>query len=290
MNGILVLDKPPGMSSAAAVNHVKRQLGVKRAGHGGTLDPLATGVLAVCLDEATKLAAFLLSDDKAYEAELVLGMETDTLDRSGQVIATHDASGVTRQAVEAALAARLGEHDQVPPMYSAIKQGGVRLYHRARAGEDVPREARHIRIDRLELLDLTLPRARITIACSKGTYIRSLIADVGRDLGCGAYMAELRRTRSGAFSIDDAQTLDALDPTRLVAMEDATRLAKVATPADLVARIRSGVQLGCELVPGTPDTGEQFLLLDEHGGLLSITHVTAGRLVYDRVFTPSPGA
>src|ERR1043165_4538222 len=134
MNGVLVLDKPRGMSSASAVNYVKQRLGVKRAGHGGTLDPIATGVLPICLDEGTKLAQYLLADDKEYEADFVLGVETDTYDRTGTVTATRAAAHITREMIERALAARVGEQDQLPPVFSAIKQGGVRMYHRARAG------------------------------------------------------------------------------------------------------------------------------------------------------------
>src|SRR5690242_19342832 len=151
MNGILVLDKPAGMSSASAVDAVKKRLGAARAGHGGTLDPLATGVLPICLDEATKLAQYLLADDKAYEAELLFGVETDTLDRTGTVTATREVA-VTGEQFLAALAKRTGEQDQIPPMFSAIKQNGKRLYRHARAGIEVEREPRRIRIDALELL------------------------------------------------------------------------------------------------------------------------------------------
>ncbi len=172
---------------------MKRALRADRAGHGGTLDPLATGVLPVCLGAATKLAQYLLADDKAYDAEGLLGIETDTLDRTGRVVAEHDVH-VTRDALLAAIAARTGEQDQVPPMYSAIKQGGVRLYEKARAGEDVERAPRRIRIDALELLAFEPPRFRVAIACSKGTYVRSLVADLGTDVGCGAHLTELRRT------------------------------------------------------------------------------------------------
>ena len=214
--GVLVLDKPAGMSSAAAVDHVRRELRVQRAGHGGTLDPIATGVLAICVDEATKLAAYLLADDKAYEAELVLGVDTDTLDRTGEVVATRPFDHVTREAVLAALAARMGESDQVPPMFSAIKQGGVRLYKQARRGIEVERAARRIRIDRLELRAFAPPRITIAIECTKGTYVRSLVADLGADLACGAHLAELRRTRSGDFGLETAQQLGRLDATRMV--------------------------------------------------------------------------
>jgi tRNA pseudouridine55 synthase len=224
MNGVLVLDKPRAMSSASAVEHVKRRLGAKRAGHGGTLDPIATGVLPICLDEATKLAQYMLADDKEYEADLVLGTETDTLDRTGTITATHPAEHITRDMLERVLVARTGEQDQLPPMYSAIKQDGVRMYHRARAGETVERTPRRIRIDRLALLDFAPPVVRISIACSKGTYVRSLVADIGTDLGVGAHMAELRRTRSGMFTLAQAHDLDRLDNCRLVPLEQATQL------------------------------------------------------------------
>ncbi len=331
MNGVLVLDKPPGMSSASAVDHVKKRLGVKRAGHGGTLDPIATGVLPICLGEATKLAAYLLADDKAYEAEAVLGIETDTLDRTGDVVATRSCEGVTRERIESVLASMLGEQDQVPPMFSAIKQGGVRLYERARAGEQVERAPRRVRIDRLELLAFDAgpsepaaplagpresphgrPRFRVAIACSKGTYVRTLIADIGTALGCGAHMTELRRTQSGRFTLAMAHDLDRMDHITLVPLEQATALPIVVSPADLVPKIRSGLQLPPELfgvppelfgVPpelraaprelpaaapagqaGVTETHKRFQLFDPERRLVAIAHVEANRVVYDRVF------
>lgn len=284
ISGVLVLDKPAGMSSASAVEHVKRRLGAKRAGHGGTLDPIATGVLPICLDEATKLAQYLLADDKEYEADLQLGVETDTLDRTGQVTAVRDASHVTRAQIEAALVARTGEHEQLPPIFSAIKQQGVRMYHRARAGEAIERTPRRVRIDRLALLDFAPPIARIAIACSKGTYVRSLIADLGNDLGCGAHMTELRRTRSGVFSIEMAHDLDRLDNFRLVPMVDATRLPRVIAPPDLIAKVRNGLQMPPEILGISPEKFERFQLLDEAGALVAVGHVEGTKTLYDRVF------
>jgi len=283
VNGVLVLDKPPGMSSAAAVDHVKRALRAKRAGHGGTLDPIATGVLAICLGEGTKVAQYLLADDKAYRAELVLGRITDTLDRTGIVIEERDASGVTREQIEAALAGRRGEQDQVPPMFSAIKQDGVRLYKQARRGVEVERAPRRIRIDRLELVAYEGTRVTLDIACSKGTYIRSLVDDLGRDLGCGAYLAELRRTRSGLFSIDQAQQLTALDATRLLPIEHVLRLPAVTVTADLVPFVRSGLQLRLDQLPSIPES-PQFQLIDEAAKVVAIVHANAGKIIYDRVF------
>ncbi|HEX3761655.1 MAG TPA: tRNA pseudouridine(55) synthase TruB [Kofleriaceae bacterium] len=280
MHGILVLDKPAGMTSATAVDRVRRELGGVRAGHGGTLDPIATGVLPICLGSGTKLAQFLLAEDKAYLADGVLGVETDTLDRTGRVIAER-AVEVTRAALAAALAAHLGSQTQIPPMYSAIKQGGVRLYDRARAGEEVERAPRQIRVDRLELLAFEPPRFRIAIACSKGTYVRSLVADVGTAVGAGAHLAELRRTRSGRFTIEQAVTLDRLGEAELVPPEHALDLPRVTVPRALVAPVLSGAQL-----PAATWAAEsrQFQLLDEDGRLLAVAHADADRTVYDRVF------
>jgi tRNA pseudouridine55 synthase len=310
LDGVLVLDKPAGLSSAAAVERVKRALGVGRAGHGGTLDPIATGVLPVCLGEATKLAQYLLADDKAYEAEGVLGAATDTLDRTGRVLAAREPCR-DEAALRAAIAARRGEHDQVPPAFSAIKQGGVRMYHRARAGEAVALAPRRVRIDALDLLELAPPRFRVAVACSKGTYIRSLIADLGADLGCGAHLAELRRTRSGRFSIERAVELPALEAAaaagpaaarawigpQLVPLAAATALPVVVVPGPLVARVRAGVQLPAHQLgplPAEPlDPGAEaprFQMVDESGVLWAVAHVEAARLVYDRVLGGAPTA
>lgn len=305
IDGVLVLDKPAGVSSAGAVDRVKRALGADRAGHGGTLDPIATGVLPVCLGAATKLAQYLLADDKAYEAEGLLGVVTDTLDRTGRVIAERSVE-VTEAALRAALARRVGEQAQVPPAFSAIKRGGVRMYRRARAGEEVELAPRQIRIDRLELLAFDPPRFRIAVACSKGTYIRSLIADLGEDAGCGAHLAELRRTRSGRFRIEDAILLERVVPgavaAHLVPLTAAAGLPSIAVAAELVGPVRSGVQLPLAVLgaalpgaagpalparpepPGDPEVEPRFQLVDPAGRLLAIAHARAGRVVYDRVF------
>ena len=286
MHGVLVLDKPAGMTSATAVEHVRRALGVTRAGHGGTLDPIATGVLPICIGAATKLAQFLLADDKAYLADGVLGIETDTLDRTGRVTAERDVA-VSREALAAACAAHLGEQDQIPPMYSAIKQGGRRLYHRARAGEEVERAPRRIRIDRLELVAFEPPRFRIAVACSKGTYIRSLVADLGRAVSAGAHLTELRRTRSGRFAIEDAAPIERLAGARLVPPAQATGLPSATVPAGRVAQVLSGAPLPAGSLGLSDD--KQFQLVDEAGRLIAVVHADAGRIVYDRVFPELAG-
>ncbi len=240
-------------------------------------------MLPICLGAATKLAGYMLSDDKEYETDAILGIETDTLDRDGVVVATREVA-VTREQVERVLATRTGEHDQIPPMFSAIKQGGMRLYKRARAGEEVERAPRRVRIDRLELLAFAPPRVRIAIACSKGTYVRSLVDDIGRDLGCGAHVGELRRTRSGVFTLAMAQPLDALDLSRLVPLTAATRLPIVAVADELLARVRSGVQMKAELL-AAPEH-ERFQMVASGGELVAIAHVEAGKIIYDRVVCP----
>jgi tRNA pseudouridine55 synthase len=272
------------MSSASAVNHVRKRLCVKRAGHGGTLDPIATGVLPICLGEATKLAQYLQADDKEYEAELLLGVEMDTLDRTGNVVSTRPFDHVTREAIARALAARMGEQDQMPPMFSAIKIDGRRLYHAARLGEEIERTARHIRIDRLELLAHEGPRLKIAMACSKGTFVRSLIADLGNDLGCGAHMTELRRTRCGNFTIAQAHNLDRMDNHQLVSMLDATSLPKVVLPEEHVQKVRSGLQLPPETLGATPEMYEKFMMVRPDGRILAIGHVEENLTHYDRVF------
>ena len=286
MHGVLVVDKPRGVSSAACVDKVRKAVGAARAGHGGTLDPLATGVLAVCLGAATKLAGYLLADDKAYEAEGRLGVETDTLDRTGTVTVTREVA-VTREQMLAAIATRTGEQQQVPPMYSALKQGGERLYDLARAGLEVTRAPRRIRIDRLELLRFDPPHFALAIECTKGTYVRSLVADLGTDVGCGAHLTELRRTRSGRFTLDRSITLAAVlagaDITHaLVPMRESVMLPEVIVRSDQITSIRSGVQLPVDRMGA--ENLERFQFVDEAGNMLAVAHTLEGKVIYDRVF------
>lgn len=210
---ILVIDKPGGPSSFAVCKRVRGLLGKSgdKVGHGGTLDPFASGVLPICIGEGTKAVPFLLDADKAYEAVVRFGVETDTLDGTGRVVAEHDLGGLGGVAVSDALAAFRGAIDQVPPMYSALKRDGRPLYAYARAGETVERQARRVSVHELELVGFDPPdRARLRIRCSKGTYVRSLAADLGRSLGVGAHVVELRRTASGPFTLAQAITLDEL--------------------------------------------------------------------------------
>ncbi len=284
MHGVLVIDKPAGRSSAGTVDKVKKTLGCDRAGHGGTLDPLATGVLAVCINAGTKIAHYLLADDKAYEATAILGVTTDTLDRTGRVLEQR-AVEIDEARLREVLSRKLGHQDQIPPMYSAIKQDGVRMYHRARNGEEVELAPRRIRIDELALLELAGSRFRIKVACSKGTYIRSLIADLGTELGCGAHLAELRRTRSGRFTLDQAITLEQLATVdvaaHLIPLGSATDLRRVVASPDQLKRIRDGLQLPLAELGGIPTV---FQVVDEAGQLAAIAHGEGEKTLYDRVF------
>ena len=213
VDGLLVLDKPTGMSSNAALQHVKRLFGAAKAGHTGSLDPLATGVLPLCFGEATKFSQFLLDADKGYESTFVLGVGTDTADADGAVIAQASAVHLTEDAVTQAMATLTGAIEQVPPMYSALKVDGQPLYKRARAGEQVERAARPVEIYGFELLSFEpgeQVRLGVKVRCSKGTYIRTLAEDLGAALGVPAHVSTLRRCQSGPFALDDCVTPEQL--------------------------------------------------------------------------------
>jgi tRNA pseudouridine55 synthase len=283
-NGAIVVDKPAGMTSAAVVAVAKRTLGAKSIGHTGTLDPMATGVLPLVLGEGTKLAQFLLADDKGYEGELELGVTTDTLDVEGKVTDRRDPSGVTVEALAAAVAGLVGPLKQIPPMYSALRRDGQRLHELARQGVELELEPRDVRVDSFELLGVTLPHARFRVACSKGTYVRSLVRDVGQTLGCGAMLTALRRTRAGQFTLADAVPLENILG------------APVISPAALIAHLptltldahgREAARHGRPLpLPAGMTEGTIVRLLTDGGALAAIAVAKGDRLAYLRVFHP----
>lgn len=207
-SGVLLVDKPEEWTSHDVVNCVRRRFRVKKVGHCGTLDPAATGLLVIVLGKATKLSSRLSGQDKVYTGTMRLGVETTTQDREGEVTATRDCSGIDEAQVRAALAQFTGEQLQIPPMVSAVKQDGKPLYKLARKGIEVEREPRPICIHELTVAEVRLPDVDFTVACTKGTYVRTLCVDIGNVLGCGAHLAALRRTHSGAFDIADAVTID----------------------------------------------------------------------------------
>jgi tRNA pseudouridine55 synthase len=210
VDGILLLDKPPGPSSNQALQRAKRVFNARKAGHAGTLDPLASGLLPVLFGEATKFAGCLSDAEKGYEATVLLGVTTSTGDMAGEVLAKRPVQS-TRDAVFDAAARFVGPIEQLPPMHSAIKVGGRPLYFLARRGETIERAKRHVTIIELSVLDVRLPEFDIRVRCSKGTYIRVLADDIGAVLGCGATLKRLRRTRVGPFSVQSATALDQLE-------------------------------------------------------------------------------
>ncbi|ANX04902.1 tRNA pseudouridine(55) synthase TruB [Immundisolibacter cernigliae] len=226
VSGVLLLDKPTGVSSNHALQTARRLLNAAKAGHTGTLDPLASGLLPLCFGEATKVSQFLLGADKTYRARARLGITTSTGDREGEVLRQRPVA-VDAARLAAALVAHTGDLLQVPPMYSALKQGGERLYALARRGETVERPARPVHVSRLELLEFDESGFEVELDCSKGTYVRSLIEDIGEALGCGAHMTALRRLRVGALDVRQAIDLERL---RALAADDPNALDACLMP------------------------------------------------------------
>lgn len=211
-DGVLLLDKPQGLTSHDVVNRVRRKLGTKRVGHAGTLDPMATGVLLMLVGKSTRLSQYLTSEDKEYEGTLTLGAITNSQDAEGEVVETRPVpADLTAEKIVATMQTFLGDQYQIPPMFSAIKIDGTPLYKLARKGEEVEREPRFIRISRIEVLEVALPRVSFRVRCSKGTYIRTIAHDAGQKLGCGAHLSALRRTASGSLRAERALTLDAFE-------------------------------------------------------------------------------
>ena len=299
VSGVLVVDKPAGPTSFDVVRKVRRVLGLRKVGHGGTLDPAASGVLPICLGQATKLAPFLLEGDKQYEATVSFGIETDTYDATGRVVAERSTDALTRERVESVLPSFLGVQEQRPPIYSALKRAGKPLYAYARAGEEVaPPEPRRIEITRLDLLEFETPiRVRLRISCSKGTYIRSLAYDLGRLLGPGAHLAGLRRTRSGPFTLADAISADELDGPRLplpiVSLADALRHLRAVTVSEAVARaLGSGQAVGWDRMADLPAGEGPVRLIGPNAELVAVAAPGAPgeRVSTLRVFAPVSAA
>lgn len=209
-SGILIINKPQHITSHDVVNRVRRATKIKQVGHAGTLDPLATGVLVVCVGQATRISEYLMGHAKIYRARMRLGIETDTYDADGEVTATHEVN-VTEAELRSALSHFVGQIAQVPPMHSAIKQGGQKLYELARQGIEIERAARSITIYSIELIEFQSPDLLIEVKCSAGTYIRSIAHDLGERLKCGAHLIELQRTASGPYSIEQAIDLGEVD-------------------------------------------------------------------------------
>lgn len=208
LDGVLLIDKPSGCTSHDVVDRVRRKLKMKRIGHAGTLDPLATGLLIILIGKATKVSQYLMSLGKEYDATMLLGKTTDSQDSDGQITGVHEVGNFSKEAIEAVMHTFDGDQYQLPPMFSAKKVNGVPLYKLARKGQEIEREPRFIHISKIELTEYRLPEIRFCVVCSKGTYVRTIAHDIGQKLGCGAHLIQLRRTHTDRFSIENAVTLE----------------------------------------------------------------------------------
>ncbi len=233
IEGVLLVDKPGGMTSHDVVYRLRRKLQIQRIGHAGTLDPMATGLLIMLIGKATKISQYLISVDKVYEGEITLGSTTNSQDAEGEVMESRPVPPLTAVELKETMKTFLGDQYQTPPMFSAIKVGGVPLYKMARQGEEIEREPRFIRVAAFELLSLTLPKLTFRLDCTKGTYVRTVAHDLGAKLGCGAHLSALRRTGSGKFNITQCTTLDAIQEMSLAEIEK--RLIPVRDAAPSVA-------------------------------------------------------
>jgi len=278
LSGIVLLDKPQGLSSNAALQRVRRIFQAEKAGHTGSLDPLATGLLPVCFGEATKIAGLLLGSRKAYDTEARLGATTTTDDAEGEIVLQREVPALDAAAIDAALAALRGRIVQVPPVYSALKQAGVPLYKRARRGEDVTVPPREVDVHRFELLEQTGDRLRLRVECGSGTYVRSLVRDLGERLGCGAHVTALRRLWVEPFTAPRMHTLDALaglaeaDPAALDALllpleQGLAGYRQVRLDDGQAVRLRQGQAVELALPPG------RCVALDEAGRAVALAEI-----------------
>jgi len=269
-DGLVVIDKAGGWTSHDVVAKLRGVLGTRKVGHAGTLDPDATGVLLVGVGTVTRLLRFLTVLPKTYTGEVVLGVETSTLDASGEITATHDMRGVTLDEARAAATSLTGDILQIPPMVSAVQVGGRRLHELARQGIEIEREARPVTVHRFDVDPTIDPLVlRVRVVCSSGTYVRSLAADLGARLGGGAHLRTLRRTAVGSFTVDEARPVDQVTPDALLAPADALRdLPRVAVNDDIAAVIAHGKVLPASVLTAAGDG--PWAVLDVTGALLAV--------------------
>lgn len=289
MNGVLLVNKPRGPTSFDVVAEVRRRVHEKRVGHTGTLNPMATGLLPVCVGEACKLVPFLTGFDKRYEAEVIFGVGTTTGDADGEVTERRDASALDEEAVAAAATQLVGVIEQTPPMYSAIRVNGVRLHELARQGVEVERKGRDIMVHALALRRIEGPRYHLDIHCGKGTYVRVIAEDLGRALGLPAHLASLRRTAVGPFSVDAAVPLaDLAASSRALGLAEAIQhLPTLRLDAAGTKRIRAGQERWLFGLPEPPIEG-QNRILDEQGALVAVIERSGEKIRFLRVFVDTP--
>ena len=295
IDGVLNINKPNGMTSMEVVRHIKRASRQKRVGHGGTLDPFAIGVIPVCLGQATRMMEYLIDGTRVYRAVVELGIETDTYDIEGTVTSKQDASGVTLADVELALEGFKGDIKQVPPMYSALKRNGKRLYELARAGIEVEREARDVEVHSIVLRNWSNPNFEIDVNCGRGFYMRSLAYDIGKILGCGGRLTSLARLRAGTFAIEDAVDLSEAErcfydggwENMVTSLDAVVTHMKTAIVGE---RIEEMLRRGRSLPPGLriplAQHGEQCRVYGTNGSFIAIMSFDAssGRWKPERVF------
>ncbi len=305
MNGIVVIDKPPDITSAKVVARVKKCFKARKTGHAGTLDPFATGVLICLINRATRLADFFLHGEKTYAAALCLGVETDTQDGTGQIIATASDKQpeISPERIKQVCRSFVGELQQAPPAFSAVKHKGRPLYEYARQGVTVSKPARRVQIFSLQVMEIRCPLVRFKVTCSGGTYIRTLAADIGRRLGCGAYLQTLRRTRAAGFDASEALKLEELELRAaegntdglVIRMSEALRdMPACYADPKLVAAVRSGRCLSTAELPlpgGISHRGKPFKVVNKQsGGLLAVMKLQQEKYQYCCVFPEEGGA
>jgi len=295
-SGFLVVDKPGGWTSHDVVDAARGWFGTRRVGHLGTLDPLATGVLPLAIRGATKLVPYVQNRAKGYAGAIRLGRVTDTLDAEGKVLREYEGPWPDEARVEEAMQSLVGELDQVPPMFSAVKKDGVPLHKLAREGREIPRDPKRVRVERFALRKYDPPRIEIEVECSGGTYVRVLAADLGERLGCGAHLADLRRTRSGPFTLDQASSPETLRveaesgeiERRLVSPLVVLGLPALRLSQDEVARIAQGTEIAADGPTGVP--GTQIVGHDEQNRVVAILELLPGRRLRPlRVLEPFAG-
>jgi len=301
LNGIIVIDKPGNISSAGVVRFVKKTLNAEKVGHAGTLDPFAEGVLICCLNQATRLAGFLLHGKKKYAAVLKLGEETDTQDFTGTIVSTGKLVDFSPQTIQNVFKKFEGTIEQLPPVYSALKHKGVSLYKLARRGKPIQKPPRCVRIDNITIQEIALPLIRFEVTCSAGTYIRTLCADIGKSLGCGGHLTELKRLESSGFTLNQAVSLPELGKLtnstrvadRIIRMADALPdMPKFCAGKPLAEKIRHGKMISTRDLtetnsPGrTHSAGTEIKIVDRNGDLIAILKYNepGHRLEYRCVF------
>lgn len=283
MDGVIIIDKPQGKTSHDIVALVRRIFNTRRVGHTGTLDPMATGVLPICVGNATKAADMLTAADKRYTAELELGKKSDTLDSTGEILHTSDVN-VSEKEIREIIMGFVGEQEQLPPMYSAIKKNGKKLYELAREGVEIEREPRKINIFSIDISEINMPFVKIDVHCSKGTYIRSLCDDIGTRAGCGAVMTSLRRTASGVFNIDDAYTIDELENASDKMLLSTDSLFSDLPEIRLNEKQERSIVNGVRMTWRNGTEGETYRVYGHDGRFLCISRLTDMRLVLVKAF------